>query len=306
MNATQRKNAVLYSLVGDALSLGPHWVYNQSAITRKLGEVTGYADPLSRYHPGKKAGDFTHYGDQTMALLRSLDPESGFSLQAFAESWRAFWEDPETTSYRDGATTTTLENLQGGAGPRESASPSNDIAGAARIAPLFLLPWEDPEALIATARSQTGFTHGDPAVVEAAEFFARVALDVAKGVSIHEAIEAAAKLDHWEDIPETWFASATQSARETPEVLDAAQAHGLTCHIPEAFPATIDLLLRYPNDAVAGLKANAHAGGDSAARGLLLGLVYGAAPEPEALPEAWLTQLAAKEEIDALIKDLES
>ena len=80
----------------------------------------------------------------------------------------------------------------------------------------------------------------------------------------------------------------------------------MTCHIPEAFPATIDLLLRYPNDVVAGLKANAHAGGDSAARGLLLGLVYGVAPEPEALPEEWLTQLAAKTEIDNLINDLES
>ena len=76
--------------------------------------------------------------------------------------------------------------------PAQAASPSNDIAGAARIAPLFLLKWKSNDDLIAAARAQTSFTHGDPAVVEAAEFFARVTLAVQEGVAIPDALRAAA------------------------------------------------------------------------------------------------------------------
>jgi hypothetical protein len=63
---------LLTSLAGDALCLGPHWIYDQREIAQKLGQITGYAAPLTSYHPGKQAGDFTHYGDQTLILLRSL------------------------------------------------------------------------------------------------------------------------------------------------------------------------------------------------------------------------------------------
>jgi hypothetical protein len=46
-------------------------------------------------------------------------------------------------------------------------------------------------SLIAAAGAQTSLTHGDPAVVDAAEFFARVTLAVREGVAIPEALRAA-------------------------------------------------------------------------------------------------------------------
>ena len=66
------KNILITSLVADALSLGSHWIYSQREIAEKFGHIDGYSDPATSYHPGKRAGDFTHYGDQTMLLLRSL------------------------------------------------------------------------------------------------------------------------------------------------------------------------------------------------------------------------------------------
>ena len=300
------KNILITSLVADALSLGSHWIYSQREIADKFGDITGYSDPATSYHPGKQAGDFTHYGDQTMLLLRSLALHGRFDLASFANEWRLFWEQTETQSYRDGATKATLANLRNGLSPSQAASPSNDIAGAARIAPLFLLKWKSDDDLIAAARAQTSFTHGDPAVVEAAEFFARVTLAVQQGIAIPDALRAVVPQTAWNAIPGNWFEAALASSASAATDSSATKAHGLTCHVPDAFPAICHLLMRHPNDGVAALTANVAAGGDSAARGMIMGMIHGAKPDAKPLPEHWLTDLRAYSEIQQLIKTIHS
>lgn len=296
------KNIVLNSLVADALSLGSHWIYSQREIADKFGSITGYSDPATSYHPGKQAGDFTHYGDQTMVLLRSLALHGRFDLASFANEWRAFWENPETQSYRDGATKATLANLRSGLPPAQAASPSNDIAGAARIAPLFLLKWKSNDDLIAAARAQTSFTHGDPTVVDTSEFFARVTLAVQEGAAIADALRAAVT----NTMQEEWYEAAhASSTSETPDS-KAAKTHGLTCHVPDAFPAVCHILLRHPDDVVAALTANVMAGGDNAARGMIIGMIHGAKSNATALPGEWLTGLHAYGEIQQLIETINS
>ena len=300
------KNILITSLVADALSLGSHWIYSQREIADKFGDITGYSDPATSYHPGKQAGDFTHYGDQTMLLLRSLALHGRFDLASFANEWRLFWERTETQSYRDGATKATLANLRNGLSPSQAASPSNDIAGAARIAPLFLLKWKSDDDLVAAARAQTSFTHGDPAVVEAAEFFARVTLAVQQGIAIPDALRAVVPHTAWNAIPADWFEAALASSASAATDSAATKAHGLTCHVPDAFPAICHLLMRHPNDGVAALTANVAAGGDSAARGMIMGMIHGAKPDAKPLPEHWLTDLRAYSEIQQLIKTIHS
>jgi ADP-ribosylglycohydrolase len=297
---------LITSLAGDALCLGPHWIYDQREIEQKLGRITGYAAPLTSYHPGKQAGDFTHYGDQTLILLRSLAEHGRFDLTSLAAEWRAFWEDPTTHSYRDGATKATLENLRKGALPAEAASDSHDIAGAARIAPLFLLKWESDEALLQAARAQTSFTHRDPQVIETAEFFARVTLSVQSGTEISTALRETAALTHWQAIPDGWFAAAVASMTSREPDAVAAYALGLSCHVADAFPVICHLLLRHPEDPVKALTTNAEAGGDSAARALLMGMVYGALPNATPLPGEWITGLRARAEIQHLIARITS
>ncbi len=299
------KDIVLTSLVADALSLGSHWIYSQREIAEKFGKITGFSDPATSYHPGKQAGDFTHYGDQTMVLLRSLALHVRFDFGSFAAEWRAFWENPETQSNRDGATKATLENLRTGLPPGQAASPSNDIAGAARIAPLLLLKWKSCEDLIVAARAQTSFTHGDPAVEEAAEFFARVTLAVQEGVAIPDALHEAASRP-WNAIPREWLQAAMDSAASAVSDSAAAKAHGLTCHVPDAFPALCHLLIRHPDDLVAALRTNVEPGGDSAARGMIIGMIHGAKPDAKPLPEQWLNGLRSYGEIQQLVETMHS
>lgn len=289
------ESILLGALIGDALSLGPHWIYEPDVIAGKLGLPDSSHDPMSDYHPGKRAGDFTHYGDQILHLLGHLSETGKFDLQSYADSWRAYWENPQHTSYRDGATRTTLILLQAGLPPGKAGSSSNDLAGAACIAPLFLMEMPEHEILLA-ARELTAFTHNDPSVIEAAEFFVRLILAVREGESIPYALARIAARS-WKSLPAKGFAAARHSASSSWSDIEALASHGLSCHIDNAFPGVLHLLFRHPADPETVLIANASAGGDTAARALFLGMVYGAAGSLEAFPGAWLDSLNARDRI---------
>ena len=108
MNANAQA-MLLASFVGDALSLGVHWIYNTRVIDKKWGLVDNYIKPeRPTYHPTKDLGDFTHYGDQTLVLLESVAENSGYNFTQFATSWQEFFKDYD--GYFDGATKDTLDN----------------------------------------------------------------------------------------------------------------------------------------------------------------------------------------------------
>ena len=98
------------SLVADALCLGPHWIYNQSKIAREYPEgVYKFTDPTSPYHSGKSAGDFTHYGDQTILLADLLEIEGSYEHESWRKAWLAGMD--KFSGYLDGASKETLVNL---------------------------------------------------------------------------------------------------------------------------------------------------------------------------------------------------
>lgn len=298
---THSSDIVLGAFIGDALALGPHWIYDQNQIREQLGRVTTYQPPLAVYHEGKTAGDQTHYGDQTLVLLRSIAKTGNFNLASFADDWRAYWENPATISYRDGATKATLAHLQSEANPPSSSS---DIAGAGRIGPLFLLKWETEEELLMAVRVQTAFTHGDPEVIESALFFAKVILAIKSGDDIEAALRKTIKQATLHSIPEEWLNGALASAASDETDAAALKNHGLSCHTVDAFPGICHLLLRYPASPAEALIENACAGGDSAARGMILGMVYGAASPVSDWSAEWSTELNAGAEIKSLISKL--
>ena len=173
------KGMIFGSFLGDALALGPHWVYNTHVIDKKFGRVQQYFDPLVSYHAGKKKGDFTHYGDQMLMLLEFLVDASGFDPKQFAEAWQSFFDDYE--GYRDKATLTTLQNMTAENNILESGSTSDDLGGAARIAPIVYQYANDLETAIQAARQQTALTHNNPTVLDSAAFFVRLAFRALAG-----------------------------------------------------------------------------------------------------------------------------
>lgn len=295
------RDFILPSFFGDALALGPHWIYDASKIAGLYpGGIREYDDPRSSYHPGKSAGDFTHLGDQALVLLESLADHGG-SLSAWPADWRAWAERirEDKSSYFDGATRGTLGNLAEG---RKQPSDSSDLAGAARIAPLFAVHG-DIAPLVAAARAQTALTHGDARVIDAAEFFARAAFAVGEGADFAEAFEESAFFPYSALPASDWLMVARHASSELTE---HATALGLGCDIAGAFPITLALALCHEDDPVAALSANAMLGGDSGARGLLLGLLMGARHGVDAIPANWTDDLKAHETIHRALERLES
>ena len=289
---------VLGSFAADALSLGVHWVYNTNVIDKKWGRIENYIKPdRPTYHPTKDLGEFTHYGDQAMVLLESVAASSGFSLSHFAQSWQDFFKSYD--GYFDSATKETLDNLAAGKDIAEAGSGSDDLAGAARMAALVYCYRNDEDKLIESVRSQTAFTHNHPQVIDSAEFFARVTVRVLGGVKPADAINQVVKEDFSRGPFAGWVDDGLQSAEA--ETRQAMLDFGQMCEIEPAFPCVIHLIARYEENLSLCLIENAMAGGDSAGRGLVAGMILGAHLGLGAIPQRWLSELKAYSRIMELL-----
>ena len=297
---TSAQAAVLVSLAADALSLGAHWFYDMAEIDRRFGRVEELlAPPPDSFHAGKERGQFTHYGDQTLVLLESVAACKGFDLADFARRWQALF----TTGYRgyvDKATSATLENLQRGLGPEQCGSTSADLGGAARIAPLVWWYRQDRDQLLEAVRVQTAMTHNNPAVLAGAAFIARTAWSVLAGAAPQAALEAALEEGVADIDLDIRLRSALESAgKDTRTVIGR---FGQMCGIASALPGAVHLICSYADDPRTALIENVQAGGDSAARGLVAGLVLGAGHGVDAVPGGWLTGMQRYDRLFELLE----
>jgi ADP-ribosylglycohydrolase len=292
---------VFASFVGDSLALGAHWIYDVGRIARQFGRVEELLKPREdSYHPTKDKGEFTHYGDQMFVLLQSVAAAREFDLSDFFSRWQELFQDYK--GYYDGATKGTLRNIAKGKGPEGSGSSSNELAGAARISPLVYRYRNDLDSLIRAARAQTAMTHTDPATVDSAEFFARVTFRTLGGASPTAAIREVAREHFADSIISEWVQDGIDS--HDMESVAAIGKLGQSCHSPDAFPAVVHLIVKHERDLREALIQSVMAGGDSAARGMLVGLVLGAYLGNEGLPEAWIAGLKKGEEIRSLLRQL--
>ena len=75
---------IIGSFAGDSLALGVHWVYNTRAIDKKAGRVEDLIAPIvETFHTNKSPGEFTHYGDQQLLLLRFLAENREIGPEAY-------------------------------------------------------------------------------------------------------------------------------------------------------------------------------------------------------------------------------
>jgi ADP-ribosylglycohydrolase len=296
------KAMVLASFAADALSLGVHWIYNTNDIDKKWGRVEGYIKPeRPTYHPTKDLGELTHYGDQTLLLLKSITGSSGFDLNHFANRWQKFFKNYE--GYFDGATKATLENFAAGKGPADVGSDSDDLAGAARIAPLAFFYRNDLKKFTAAARAQTALTHNNRTVIETAEFFGRVVWQVLHGEAPTAAIKQAL-VEGFDRRPFANWVSDGLNSVET-NTRQAMLNFGKMCEIEAAFPCVVHLIARYADNLKEGLIENAMAGGDSAGRGLIVGMILGAHLGIDAIPLKWISELKSYQEIADLMEQID-
>jgi ADP-ribosylglycohydrolase len=292
---------VMASFAADSLALGAHWVYDTQAIETHLGRVDTLLKPQpNSYHSTKDRGDFTHYGDQMFVLLESLAAQKGFSLEDFSDRWKTLFNN--YSGYVDGATKGTLAAYASGKGPQDAGSPSDDLAGAARVAPLVYCYADHLENLLSSARAQTKMTHTNAQTVDSAAFFAEVTFRVLGGLAPIKAIKQTADENFADSELSGWVNAGLETAGD--DSVQSIIRFGQTCHTPEAFPGVIHLIAKYESDLKEALIQSVMAGGDSAARGMMVGMVLGAHPGAGPLPEEWVSALNKEQQITQLLQKL--
>ncbi len=284
---------LLGAFVGDSLALGPHWIYDRAEIAKRWPRVTALHAPGTNYHPGKVAGDYTHLGDQMLLLAHSVDKHSGlFDVDDFSAEWRAFYENPATLSYKDKATRTTLNNLQDGIAPLQAAAISGELAGPVRAMPLFavgLARGDSERELVAAAQLQMRLTHRSVETQETVAFIGRIIGGLLAGLDLGMSLDGA--LGDSAQFVRDAAIRADSSRLEKLSTGAAIESLGQSCDLDQALAASILLLRRYETSYEEAMIENVMAGGDSAARGVLVGGILGYVLGVDAIPEVWRSGL---------------
>jgi len=85
---------------------------------------------------------------------------------------------------------------------------------------------------------------------------------------------------------------------------DAIKQFGQACDVSAGFSGVVHLIAKYQDHPREGLIENVMAGGDSAARGLIAGMVFGAFSGMDAIAPEWLSDLNCAGTIERCLEAL--
>ncbi len=296
--STKYEGMLLASFAADALALGAHWIYDTAKIKENMGRVENYLAPLpGSYHDGKAKGNFTHYGDQSLILLQSIPDGKKFELRNFADNWKTRMQDYR--GYLDNATKQTLANFASGKDENNSGSSSTDLGGAARIAPLLYHFRDDYDLVLSYVKEQTAMTHNSTPALLSAEFLCLVTWEVLHGKSPRQAIAAALDKGTGDITLDLRIRNSLEYTDDSTESI--IKRCGQACGAESGLPGVVHLVTAYEDRLTEALIENVMAGGDSAARGLATGMILGAHLGMESIPQQWLVEMTAYQNIKKLL-----
>lgn len=284
---------ILGSFLGDAFALGLHWIYDTHIIENSFTDMNRMQSPLENsYHKGKVKGDFTHYGDQTFNILNLLSQDIVLNEEVFLENFKTFMENYH--GYKDHATKETLELLSDGI---NKGSSSDELGGAVRMSPIIFFKRNDRELAKDLVAMQTKVTHNNEQLLEISEFISEVTFEVLDGLKPYDAIEKLEK--NYSSFIKNMIDKAKKHLDD--DAIDVIKEFGQSCSSVNAFPSVIYLIMKYEEDIKSALIANVKSGGDSAARGMIIGMILGAYLGEDKLPKDWLLDINNMDKILWLI-----
>lgn len=287
------RGMVLGAFLGDALALGPHWVYNMDDIKKHFGRVSDLENPMTNYHEGKTKGDFTHYGDQALMMFKYVKMNASIDPVLWYDHYHQFMNTYK--GYKDHATKETLENIERGV---HEGSHSSELGGYTRYPGIVYFHEKQIEQGISEVLLQTKLTHHHDVLSERVVFLAKLQYAILKGDKPSDAIEKLYK-DSLEVV--RGDIDCAKRVLEYPTE-QAMKQIGQSCDSQYAFPAVMYFVLKYEEYFEDALIENAMGGGDSAARGMVLGGLLGAYHGEDQLPVKWLAGMRHLKDIENLMQ----
>jgi len=277
------QNSILSSLVCDTYVLGSHWVYDEKELQKLPIDWNSLNTAQSLWHKGKKAGDFTHYGDQTLFLLEYLKQNKSFNK----ESSYNFWKEKMSTydGYIDGSSRESMQSM---------GASSEDLSICGRIAPLLLISSSKEEFLKSVA-AFVSVTHNSQLALHASAFFAELLWMSQESSDLASLIK---QLQAKYKIFAKWIDEAVE--KKDADSFVTIREFGPACGINGGFAGVIYLLLQKKSFQEIMI-LNAKAGGDSSARGMIVAMILGVSKNIE-LPKKWLKGINKLQKINALLE----
>lgn len=315
------KGMVLGQFLGDAASLGVHWIYNTQEIECLHPEgLQGFEVPAEgHYHAGKLAGDTTHYGDAAWVLLEALAGETTFNVATFGQ---AFVEkmDPGKgySGYFDSASRGTLENfrnhLEVSNEPYDFQEGADDdqLATISVLAVLIAfyvarndgLP-EDPTTLLEQVKILTHVRQNNERAVAYCQAHTRLLLELLGGRDIHSAFH---HVEEQLDTDDKLDREIRRKCREAFQLkhkgtVDATDFLGQSCPLICSFPSSVQATAKHNEDFQTAIIETAKAGGDNAGRAAMIGSWIGARIGAEELPKEWINKLNRSSKIYRILEN---
>ncbi len=289
---TKLRGMVLGAFIADAIALGPHWMYNIEDIKKEFGTITGLTAPATNYHEGKTKGDFTHYGDQALMMFQYLKLQVTLEKESFYDYYSRYMKDFK--GYKDHATKETIDNLE-----RDifEGSHSDELGGFTRYPAIIYLNSKDPIKGLEQVLLQTSMTHNDELLLDRVNFLTKLIYRILKGDKPSEAIN---------DLKKNVRTTIYKDIEKAKSLLDyptgqAIKKLGQSCGSEYAFPAVMYFVLKYEDHFEDALIENIMAGGDSAARGMVIGGILGAYHGDDKIPVTWLASMNQFKTIENLM-----
>ena len=279
---TNSQNAVLASLSADAYLLGAHWIYDEEQLKNLAINWEGLNDAQAMWHKDKKAGDFTHYGDQTLFLLEYISQNKSFNREDFYKFWSQKMQSYE--GYIDGATRNALESMD---------SASNDLSICGRYAPLLLVS-NSKEDFLENVDALTTITHNSALAKLAGQFFAELLWESRESQDIQRSIQ---KIKASYPPLLAWITTGIES--KDADTFTTIRNFGPACGIDGGFAGVIHLL-SLDDDFTTLMTKNAKAGGDSSARGMVVAMIL-ATQDNFVMNEKWLNGINTIEKIKSYL-----
>ena len=322
------KGAFFGAIVGDALCLGSHYEYDAEKIVEAYGNkpIEKYMSPGEmmggqthgigwgerNYHPGKKSGGTTDYGDYNIMVLEHLSSISDIPRPFDVADMIPHWMKRLENGWDSWICTMTRETY----GQVTQGVPVERLGGmsnAMAIRHVAAHAYYDSEDEVVDAAKKSMFTHRNVHALGGGEFFARVTHRVINGETPSQAVasaalemdaffqdkvaQAIAKVQEATDensaLSQEKFAddlAITSMARLWDVGLSEPIKVGKASPTEGTLPGAVYFILKYENEEDGlkkALQANTMIGGDNASRAIAIGMVLGAYKGVNAIPLAW-------------------
>lgn len=326
MTTTLYENAMLGSLVADALAMPVHWYYDTDALDRDYPNLGGFQAPRnphpdsilwrSRYTQRNARGDILHdqaqywgqrgvhyhqflaAGENTLnfklaaELYQYVVTKGSYDATAWLQHYAACMLEAgwHRDTYAEEYHRAFFEHYAQGTPLDACGIDDLHIGGISQIpsllAALDRVGHFDLHAQLRIVEQHIRLTHRNQYVVDAGHTLCRILHSLSHGKALREAIESASGALTQRGQFDTWS--------NFPDRTVVGRHLSTACYLPESFTASLYLSWQHANDFSEGILANATCGGDNCHRGAVVGALLGGANH---IPQQWLEGLRSLPEL---------